>query len=84
MKITNPDEPNSNLKQALENLETFVRQVEKELVPNLSHLEVQGANSLLIPTTSLKKSIGLAYQNIFSTDNNKRSSVLMKFYIAAM
>ncbi len=76
MKITNPDEPNSNLKQALENLEIFVRQIEKELVPNLSHLDVLEGKLIALPTAPLKKRIGLAYQNIISPHLEKKSAVL--------
>lgn len=76
MKIIKPDEPNSNLRQALENLETFTRQLEKEIVPNLSHFAVMEGKLIALPAVPLKKRIALAYQNIISPQLDKQSAVL--------
>lgn len=76
MKNTNSDQPNPNLQKALENLETFSQQVEKELLPNLSHFEVQEGKLVAVPHTSLKKTISLAYSNLVLPGTDERSEVL--------
>lgn len=75
MKLTNHGKPNRNLEQALENIETFSEQIKKEIVPNLSHLEVQGGKVVALPHTSLK-TISLAYGNIIFSHKDKQSEVL--------
>lgn len=76
MKVTNPDEPNEILKQALENLETFAKQIKKELIPNLSNLKVQQGKVIAFPTISTKKKISIAFQNIICSAVNEQSAVL--------
>lgn len=76
MKNTNSDQPNPNLQKALENLETFSQQVEKELVPNLSHFEVQDGKLVAVPHASLKKTISLAYSNLVQPGTDEPSEVL--------
>lgn len=76
MKPINSDRPNPNLQKALENLEIFSQQVENELVPNLSHFEVQEGKLLAIPHASLKKTISLAYSNLVLPGMDEHSEVL--------
>lgn len=76
MKISNGEEPNQNLRQALEDLETFSNQVEKEPLPCLAHLEIQEGKLIALPSTSLKKTISLAYNNIITPSFQPASEVV--------
>ena len=66
-----------SLKQALDNLETFTQQIEKELVPNLSHLKVQEGKLVVTSPSSLKKTIALAYNFIISSKVKEQSSEVL-------